>query len=407
MTSSTDKIRPMCNGYICLYSCVDEFLGQVTGASAIQQFVMEYDYEIYASSNVAKSLPDALAEIESRLLSITSSQMGVVNCDLDAAKKQFLFGHDYNWLYKDISVGETDAIIASIASAPSDVIDKTKGQCTVDVDNIPADSTCYPIKGSLKIAYYGDQDFESDIVKSMLNLFERGAKEDWFTTSEVTKVAYDGTPVNNSIPSVDNTPLDDSNVLQKETDKVLSGAGIGIIVSAFAAIVLGAALLLKKTYGAKKKVIFQSTPSPNAGKRNGLRAYDSECIRTNFDDEFLEVETPKRGLALDPFETKVKEDLNTAVILDPNWNKKKTTDLSTITEGSKETGSTHTHQLAGMGSPVAEGMQSFSRILSESTYSDGIHGLERYEYEGRICDDESTDCGTLYGTDILQTPPPK
>lgn len=273
------------------------------------------------------------------------------------------------------------------------------------------DSTCFPIKGSLKIAYYGDKSFELDIVKSMLNLVERGANEDWFTTGDVTKIVYKGMPMNSSIPSVGESIVNDKDVLHKETDKVLSGAGIGIIVSAFAAIVLGAAFLVKKTYGAKKKVIFQATPSPNAGKRNGLRAYDSECIRSNFDDEFLHVETPKRGTVLDPFETRVKEELNeelnTTVILDSKWDQNKATYLSTITEGSKETGSTNTNQLAGIGSPPVETMQSFSRILSESTYSDGIHGLGMYAYDGDEYEDDGTDCDTLYGTDILKTPPPK
>jgi hypothetical protein len=242
----------------------------------------------------------------------------------------------------------------------------------------------------------------------MLNLVERGANEDWFTTDDIMKIVYKGVPVNGSIPSVDESKLNDNDILHKGSDKVLSGAGIGIIVSAFAAIVLGAAFLVKKTYGAKKKVIFQSTPSPNAGKRNGLRAYDSECIRSNFDDEFLNVETPKKGTVLDPFETRVKEELNTTVILDSNWDQKKATHLSTITEGSKETGSTNTNQFPGMGSPPVESMQSFSRILSESTYSDGIHGLGMYAYDEDQCeDDDGTDCDTLYGTDILKTPPPK
>mmetsp|Transcript_6024 Transcript_6024/g.11417 ORF Transcript_6024/g.11417 Transcript_6024/m.11417 type:complete len:409 (+) Transcript_6024:172-1398(+) len=408
MSDVVDKIRPLCNGYICLYSCVDEFQGIIPNSSqGIQQFVMEYDYEIYTSINMVKSLPDSLAEIESRMLSITSTQMGVVHCDLEVARKQFLFGNSYDWIYNDLSVDKNDAIIASIASAPSDYVDKSKAQCTDILQNNVNFSTCFPIKGSLKIAYYGEKRFELDIVKSMLNLVERGANEDWFTTDDVIKIVYKGMPRNSPIPSVGETIVNDQDMLHRESDKVLSGAGIGIIVSAFAAIVLGVAFLVKKTYGAKKKVIFQATPSPNAGKRNGLRAYDSECIRSNFDDEFLQVETPKRGTVLDPYETKVKEELDTTVILDSNWNRNKVTCLSTISEGSKETASTNTNQCAGMGSPPAESMQSFSRILSESTYSDGIHGLGMYAYEDDEYEDDGTDCDTLYGTDILKTPPPK
>jgi hypothetical protein len=128
MSNIADKSRPLCNGYICLYSCIEEFLGQIPNAQGIQQLVMEYDYEIYTSVNMVKSLPDALAEIESRMLSITSTQMGVVHCDLEVARKQFLFGNGYDWLYNDLSVQTNDAIIASIASAPSDYVDKSKGE---------------------------------------------------------------------------------------------------------------------------------------------------------------------------------------------------------------------------------------------------------------------------------------
>lgn len=77
---------------------------------------------------MVKSLPDALAEIESRMLSITSTQMGVVHCDLEVARKQFLFGNGYDWVYNDLSVDGNDAIIASIASAPSDYVDKSQGE---------------------------------------------------------------------------------------------------------------------------------------------------------------------------------------------------------------------------------------------------------------------------------------
>jgi len=119
--------RPKCNGYVCLYSCLDEFSGKILDSS-IRQFVIEYDYEIYASLDEGANIDDMLAEIESKVLSVTSSQMGVSNCDIKRAELQFSFGNEYNWIFPDIFLEAGDAIIASLASAPLDKVNDSKGK---------------------------------------------------------------------------------------------------------------------------------------------------------------------------------------------------------------------------------------------------------------------------------------
>jgi|AntRauTorckE5430_2_1112549.scaffolds.fasta_scaffold06679_3 hypothetical protein len=121
--------RPKCNGYVCLFSCFDKFANTTVSDSSIRQFVIEYDYEVYATLDDT-NIDDALAEVESKILSITSTQMGVYDCDVEKAELQFSFGNAYNWIFPDISLSAADAIIVSIASAPLDVVNGKKGENT-------------------------------------------------------------------------------------------------------------------------------------------------------------------------------------------------------------------------------------------------------------------------------------
>jgi hypothetical protein len=155
--------------------------------------------------------------------------------------------------------------------------------------------------------------------------------------------------------------------------------------------------------------VYQSTPSPIARKKAGLRVYDSECIRANFDDECLKLETPKNGMNFDPFEVDAQIE-TPSFELDANLHKQyKNTYLSTITEGSKESRSTNEKEMMRrLGSPPVEKMQSFSRILSESTYSDGVHGLELStlnESDFVESTEEYMEPEELYGSDILTSSP--
>jgi len=286
-------------------------------------------------------------------------------------------------------------------------------ECTEGIDNAPSDSTCIPILGSLKVGYYGNKYSEQEITYSLLNLIERGSNEDWFKNTVINKVVYAGENSETFVPSV-NGNMGEGSKEQDEIDPqnngVLSGTGIGIIVAAGAAILFGAVYLLMKTFGKKNKIVYQSTPSPTAGKKAGLRVYDSECIRANFDDECLKLETPKNGMNFDPFEVDAQIE-TPSFVLDANLhNQHKNTYLSTITEGSKESRSTNKNDmLARLGSPPVETMQSFSRILSESTYSDGVHGLDRSnlnESDFVESTEEYMDPEELYGSDILASPPP-
>lgn len=111
-----------------------------------------------------------------------------------------------------------DAIIASIASAPLDKVNESEGkisnqftvcllvdfvrllnqhsftivECTEVSDDVPSDSTCIPILGSLKVGYYGNTYSEQEISYSVLNFIERGSNEAWFTNSVINKVVYAG-----------------------------------------------------------------------------------------------------------------------------------------------------------------------------------------------------------------------
>jgi hypothetical protein len=278
--------------------------------------------------------------------------------------------------------------------------------CTQGIDMTSVDSTCIPILGSLKVGYYGDTNAQTEIMHSLLNLIERGANEAWFTTPAIKQIIYAGDKSDIFDPSVNNGKPEGKDTIDNEKSSVLTGAGIGITVAASVAMIFGTALLLRKTFRKSKKGLYQATPSPKAGNKQGLRSYDSECIRTNFDDEFLDIETPQKRFNLDPFE--VEAHVGTpSVVLEEALNKYKNTCLSTITEGSKETASINANRLSGLGSPPPETMQSFSRILSESTYSDGVHSLDR----SNTSDDEFVEFTEeymepeeLYGAAIFTSP---
>ena len=98
-------------------------------------------------------------------------------------------------------------------------------------------------------------------------------------------------------------------------------------------------------------------------------------------------------------------------VLDANLHKQdKDTYLSTISEGSKESSrSTNKNEMTRqLGSPPVATMQSFSRILSGSCYSDGIHDLDRSALNASDfveSAEEYMDPEELYGSDILTSPP--
>lgn len=122
--------RPTCDGFVCLFSCFDEFRGKVPDSSILRVFEMEYDYEIYVSLDADTDIDDALVEVENNFLSIISTQMGLSDCDLQTAELQFSFGNGYNWIfpYISISVHAEDAIIVTLSSVPLDVVNSKKGE---------------------------------------------------------------------------------------------------------------------------------------------------------------------------------------------------------------------------------------------------------------------------------------
>jgi hypothetical protein len=271
-------------------------------------------------------------------------------------------------------------------------------------DNIPQGSTCIPIQGALTVGYYGDESMEDQISKSIRNLIERGSNDGWFITSdEITKIVYCGEEEQDTAQSVTNGFTTDilGGRNGGENFKLSNGA-ISMIIAAAAAMIIGVAFLAKRTRRKRNEHIFVRTPSPKAGKKSGLRAHDSECIRTELNDRCVEI----RG-GFDPFETESQKDETPPVLSENNHNVHKNptsllsvlSQLSTITEGSKET-SSHGNRLAVMTSPMVQMNEHFNMILSESTYSDGVHSL------GRSVDGYDVEPKVLYEEEYLETPSP-
>lgn len=256
----------------------------------------------------------------------------------------------------------------------------------------------------MKVTYAGikDTDLENGIIDAVLKVVEKGAEENLFVTDRIEKIVYVQT---NENPIMVTSGLGQNGEDNIKSTTAFSGIGIGSIAAACIAMVAGAVLLVKKMSVGGKKESYIRTPSPNAGKKNGLRAYDSESVRTDFDDVCFNIDDShsRKNRAFDPYELDPEAP---SILLENNLNAmNKNTALSTISEVSKETGSTKSGaRMAMIGSPHSSPMQqSFTRILSESTYSDGVHSLhntiiDESEFVDFTSDNE--DGSTLFGEQI-------
>ncbi len=275
-------------------------------------------------------------------------------------------------------------------------------QCLItSIDETPEGSICFPIKGFMRVRYIGDESIASEVSKAIINVIGLGLTEGRFETEWIEKI--DISVTGNEIVTPDMQEINQVGGIGNDVSPAMSGAGIGIIITACAAVIAGTALLLRRTLKGKKKPQYVRTPSPNAGKKSGLRAYDSECVRADFDDVCFNLESCQRK-QLDPYELDPEAP---SILLETNLNNvNKNTALSTISEASKETGSTKSGVRGfcaqGLVSPPSSTMQSFTRILSESTYSDGVHSLvDRSIMQDQYDDyDEYTDPASLYGEQI-------
>ncbi len=236
----------------------------------------------------------------------------------------------------------------------------------------------------MRVRYAGDENIAPEVSKAIINVIGLGLKEGHFVTEWIEKI--DISVTGNEIVAADLHEINQVGGIGNDTSPAMSGTGIGIIVTACAAVIAGTALLIRKTFRGKKKTQYIRTPSPNAGKKSGLRAYDSESVRADFDDVCFNLESCKRK-QLDPYELDPEAP---SILLETNLNNiNRNTALSTISEASKETGSTKSgarvFAAQGLVSPPSSAMQSFTRILSESTYSDGVYSLDhsnmKDEYE--------------------------
>ena len=114
----------ICNGFICQYTCKDQFADMAASFNNTEfnLFEINYKYQIYQTNSTFDE--HALAEIESNILRATSIQLHLDNCFFDR-QRQFRFGSNYNWIYNNVTIDANDIIIAILASTPFDELEQS------------------------------------------------------------------------------------------------------------------------------------------------------------------------------------------------------------------------------------------------------------------------------------------
>ncbi len=118
---------PECNGHVCLFTCRD--FANTKSSKDERSIIVPYNYEVYVPTTLSLhiELQDALRKVESLMLEYTARRLGLEGCK--TAIDQFNFDDSVtDWIYDDISIDQNDAIISSIASAPADKVDESKGK---------------------------------------------------------------------------------------------------------------------------------------------------------------------------------------------------------------------------------------------------------------------------------------
>lgn len=255
------------------------------------------------------------------------------------------------------------------------------------MDGKPPGSTCIPIHGSIAVGYYSEKSMDDVIAKSIQAHIVTGANLDFYITAGdgIQRIVYLGEEIQNK------------NI---DSSSALSGGSITMIILSGIAMIAGVLFLARKTFTKKSDEMMFFTPEPKAGKRSGLVAHDSECMRTNLNDRYGN----SNSESLDPYEVDSSQGNGApSILLESQLNASyKNTILSTISEASKENSSNGNRM--SVASPTLS--ENFNRILSESTYSDGVHSLGATVDVISEFENENVDPEMLYGIDLLNSPPP-
>ena len=106
--SSQTHSRPTCYGYVCLYSCLEQFKSFI-GDNEVETVLLPYRYELFSTLNTT-DLSSELRLIESKILDELSSVTNLDSCTID-----------------NDGDAETDDIVVSLASSPADTVDTENG----------------------------------------------------------------------------------------------------------------------------------------------------------------------------------------------------------------------------------------------------------------------------------------
>ncbi len=134
---------PECNGLVCLFTCRDFTSTKSFGEE--KSIIVPYDYEVFVPTTLSLhiELQDALREVESLMLEYAAQRFGLDDCD--AAIDQFNFDYSVtDWIYDDISIDRNDVVISSIASAPADKVDESKGENTREIFGVIHSASKFP-----------------------------------------------------------------------------------------------------------------------------------------------------------------------------------------------------------------------------------------------------------------------
>lgn len=342
-----------CNNLTCMLSC------ESSGINSNVEFTFSYDYEVYALIDAVEDLEKEMEKLKSNILSKVSGAIGLdKTCSMSG---QF---------------ENVDGNIVSLYYTDEDVLDAEEVTCLSDYDDPTTNSTtCFPYHGNL-IARYTENLTESNVANLLESIVQTGMESNLFITPNMVKLMYFGNK-NGSISTFSN---DASNPYDSNIDggsQLMTNSMLIVVIISF---VLGSGFVLKR-FKSKMHDGKQQTPresgeshSPKIGRNGGLQSYDCNN-RLDESSDSVKFVDPYESSETGHYLKHSSKTINRTEYLNPPQ------DLCTITEVSKETDSSSKGTSRGSSAGIVarmvdtDSMESFSRILSESTYSDRFYTL--------------------------------